>query len=90
MEEVEKRKEHLECGCRGNREITDEKGRGEKDAQEEMGESKQDHRGTDCGCSPAGVEDFRVPRGCIHHHPNPRLVKVRAGERPETQRGNVR
>lgn len=23
MEEVEKRKEHLECGCRGNREITD-------------------------------------------------------------------
>lgn len=23
-------------------------------------------------------------------NPNPRLVKVRAGERPETQRGNVR
>lgn len=42
MEEVEKRKEHLECGCRGNWEITDEKGRGEKDAQE-MAESKQEH-----------------------------------------------
>ena len=90
MEEVEKGKEHLECGCRGNWKPPMRKGEGRR-MSKRWGNPNRTAEGQTVGPAQRSwkISESREAVSTTTT-PNPRLVKVRAGERPETQRGNVR